>query len=159
MNKIQYCNNKALKLTNVLKYKISISDKDFDLSACIEQMKSYIKTKGASQVGPLIQYTHTFANEIGQIDMDIFMMLQCNNFIHNVEQPYSMESVIRVPNALYCRYTGPESSLKLAYDKVQLEAFEQNIKLEDCNYTIFISSNEDDDVMVADVFVPRASSI
>ena len=86
-------------------------------------------------------------------------MLQCNNFIHNVEQPYYMESVIRVPNALYCRYTGPESSLKLAYDKVQLEAFEQNIKLEDCNYTIFISSNEDDDVMVADVFVPRANSI
>lgn len=86
-------------------------------------------------------------------------MLQCNNYIHNVEQPYSMESVVRVPNALYCRYTGPESSLKLAYDKIQIEAFEQDIKLDDCNYTIFIDNNEEDDVMIADVFIPRSDSI
>lgn len=157
MNKIQYSNNKTLKLTNVLKYKVSIGDKNFDLNICIEQMKSYIKTKGTNSVGPLIQYTQTFVNEVGEIDMDIFIMLQCNNYIHNIEQPYFMESIIRVPNALYCRYTGPESCLKFAYDKVRLEAFEQNIKLDDCNYTIFVSSNED--VMIADVFVPRSNSI
>lgn len=159
MNKLQFSNSKTLKLTNVLKYKILISDENFDLNASIEQMQSYIKTKGAIQIGPLIQYTQTFINDSGELDMDIIMMLQCNNYIHNVEQPYSMESVIRVPNALYCRYTGPESSLKFAYDKIQLEAFEQDIKLDDCNYTIFVDNNEEDDVMIADVFIPRSDSI
>lgn len=159
MSKLQYNSNKTLKLTNVLKHKIIFMDENFDLNASIEQMQSYIKTKGAMQIGPLIQYTRTFVNDSGELDMDIVMMLQCNNYIHNVEQPYSMESVVRVPNALYCRYTGPESSLKFAYDKIQIEAFEQDIKLDSCNYTIFVDNNEEDDVMIADVFIPRTDSI
>ena len=59
MNKLQYNDNKTLKLNNVLKCKILLEDKDFDLQVVIEQMQSYIKTKGAMQIGPLIQYTMT----------------------------------------------------------------------------------------------------
>ena len=88
--------------------------------------------------------------------MEIIMMLQCNNFIHSVETPYSMESIIRVPNALYCRYIGPESKLNFAYDKIGVEAFEEDIKLDDCNYTIFVDSREEEDIIVADVFIPRS---
>ena len=158
MSKLQYHSNKVLKLTNVLKYKLLINEEDFNFNATIEQMQSYIKTKGAIQIGPLIQYTRTFMNDNGELDMDIVMMLQCNNYIHNVEPPYFMESVIRVPNALYCRYTGPESSLRFAYEKINIEAFEQDIALEDCNYTIFVNSNPEEDIMIADVFVPRADT-
>lgn len=156
MSKLQFNENKTLKLTNVLKYKILLDEEKFDFNVAIEQMQSYIKTKGAMQIGPLIQYTRTFLNENNELDMEIIMMLQCNNYIHSVEQPYSMESVIRVPNALYCRYSGPESSLKFAYDKINLEAFENDIKVGDCNYTIFVDSNQEEDIMIADVFVPRA---
>ena len=159
MNKLQYSNNKTLKLANVLKYKILMTDENFDFNASIEQMQSYIKIKGAMQVGPLIQYTRTSIDESGKLDMDIIMMLQCNKFIHNVEQPYSMESIIRVPNALYCRYTGPENMLKFAYDKIQIEAFEQDIKLDDCNYTIFVDNNIEEDVVIADVFISRVECI
>lgn len=98
------------------------------------------------QVGPLIM--RTFINENGELDMEIVMMLQCNNYIHSVEQPYSMESVIRVSNAMYCRYTGPEDSLKFAY--------ENDVKLENDNYTIFVDSNPEEEFIVADVFIPRA---
>ena len=156
MEKLQFHNNKVLKLTNVLKYKILLDDESFDLNVAIEQMQSYIRAKGAMQIGPLIQYTRAFLNENNEMDMEIVMMLQCNNYIHSVEQPYSMESVIRVPNALYCRYTGPETSLKFAYDKINVEAFEQDIKLADCNYTIFLDNNQEEDITIADVFVPRA---
>ena len=156
MDKLRFHTNKILKLTNVLKHKIFLDDEYFDLSVLIEQMQSYIRTKGAIQIGPLIQYTRTFMNESNELDVEIVMMLQCNNYIHNVEQPYSMESVIRVPNALYCRYTGPENSLKFAYDKINVEAFEQDIKLADCNYTIFLDNNQEEDITIADVFVPRA---
>ena len=158
MNKLQFYNNKVLKLTNVLKYKVLLDDESFDLNVAIEQMQSYIRAKGAMQIGPLIQYTRTFINGNNELDMEIVMMLQCNNYIHSVEQPYSMESVIRVPNALYCRYTGPETSLKFAYDKINVEAFEQDIKLADCNYTIFLDNNQEEDITIADVFVPRAEN-
>lgn len=158
MEKLQFHNNKVLKLTNVLKYKILLDDKNFDFNVAIEQMQSYIRAKGAMQIGPLIQYTRAFLNENNEMDMEIVMMLQCNNYIHSVEQPYSMESVIRLPNALYCRYTGPETSLKFAYDKINVEAFEQDIKLADCNYTIFLDNNQEEDITIADVFVPRAEN-
>ncbi len=155
MNKLQFSENKTLKLTNVLKYKMLISEEDFDFNIAIEQMQSYIKTKGAIQVGPLIQYTRTFINDNDEADIEIIMMLQCNNYIHSVEYPYSMESVLKITNAMYCRYTGPESKLKFAYDKINLVAFEEDIELEDYNYTIFVD-NEEEDVMIADVFIPKA---
>lgn len=155
MKKIQFHRNRTLKLTNVLKFKILVDEKDFDFNVSIEQIQSYIKTKGAIQVGPLIQYTKTFMNNENQLDMEIIMMLQCNKYIHNVGLPYFMESVIRVPNAMYCRYCGKESTLKYAYDKIYLEAFEEGVELEDYNYTVFVSSNEEDETIVADVFVPQ----
>ncbi len=158
MKKLQYNESKTLKLTNVLKYKILLEEEDFDLNIAVEQMQTYIKTKGAMQVGPLIQYSRMYLNENQEIDMEIYLMLQCNNFIHSVEQPYSMESVIRVPDALYCRYTGPEQSLKFAYDKINLEAFENDIKTGDYNYTIFLDNDPIEDRMIADVFVPKAET-
>jgi len=98
-NKLHFHPSKVLKLTNVLKYKLIISDEQFDFNVAIEQMQSYIKVKDAIQIGPLIRYSRTFMNDTGELDIEIVMMLQCNNFIHNVEAPYSIESVIRVPDA------------------------------------------------------------
>ena len=155
MNKLQFKESRILKLVNVFIYKTQIDKEDFDFNVLIEQMKSYIKIKGAAQIGPLIQYTRTFLNDNNELDMEIIFMLQCNNYIHNVELPYSMESVIRVPNCMYCRYIGPEDKLKFAYDKIHLEAFENDIELEDCSYTIFVDRNEEDETIVADVFIPR----
>lgn len=155
MSKILFSESKTLKLTNVLKYKILMQEENFDLNVAIEQMQSYIKTKGAMQIGPLIQYTRTFLNDNNELDMEIVLLLQCNNFIHSVEQPYSMESLIRVPDAMYCRYRGPEAALKFAYDKINLEAFEQDIKLADNSYTIFVDNNEEEGIMTADVFIPK----
>lgn len=155
MKKLQYNESKTLKLTNVLKYKILLEEEDFDLNVAVEQMQTYIKTKGAMQVGPLIQYSRMCLNENQEIDMEIYLMLQCNNFLHSVEQPYAMESVIRLPDALYCRYTGPEQSLKFAYDKINVEAFEKDIKTGDFNYTIFVDHDPVEDRMIADIFVPK----
>ena len=133
MKKLNYHTGKTLKLTNVLKNKILLSDENFNLNTTVEQMQSYIRTHGARQIGPLIQYSRTFVNDNQELDMEIFFLLQCDNFIHGVEYPYQMESVIRVPDAMYCRYMGQES------------------------YTVFVESNEEEGTIVADVFVPRKS--
>lgn len=155
MKRMIFGEQKVLKMNNVIKYNLVLEDEQLNYSVIIEQMQSYIKTKGVTPIGPLIQYTRAFVNANNELDMEIILMLQCNNYIHNVEPPYSMESVIRVPNCMYCRYIGPEDKLKFAYDKIHLEAFENDIELEDCSYTIFVDRNEEDETIVADVFIPR----
>ena len=67
---------------------------------------------------------------------------------------YKMDSILRVKNCLYARYIGPEDKLKFAYDKLGVYAFENDIELEGCNYTIYVDRNEEDETMVADVFMP-----
>ena len=155
MNKLTTHKSKILKLTNVLHYRYLFQDEDFDFNIAMEQMQSYIRTKGAQQVGPLIQYTKAELSEAGELSMEMMFMLQCNHYIHSVEPPYSMESVLRVPNCMYCRYEGPEDKLKFAYDKIHLEAFEEDIALQDCSYTVFVDADEDEGTIVADVFIPR----
>ena len=43
--------------------------------------------------------------------------------------------------------------LKLAYDKINVTAFEENIELSNENYTIFVDQHEDN--IVADIFVEK----
>lgn len=116
-------------------------------------MENYIKSKGATPIGPLIQKTEYSVNEEGQLDIKVYLMRQANTFIHNVEAPYNMESVLRVRNCMYARYTGPEEKLKLAYDKINVTAFEEDIELSNTSYTIFV--DKQDDNIVADIFVEK----
>ena len=159
MKKLQFHDNKVLKLTNVLKYKLPLNDENFNFNAAIQQMQTYIQTKGALPVGPLIQYTRTRIDSENKMDIEIIMMMQSNHYIDDVKEPYSMESVIRIPNALYCRYMGPKGTMRYAYDKINLEAFESDIQLSNCNYTIFVEENMEEESIVADVFVPREENI
>lgn len=156
MKKINVSPSKTLKLSNALVNRCQIKEEDFDFTVSIEQMQSYIRTKGALQIGPLIQYTNSYINEAGEMEIDIRLMLQCNHHIHSVEQPYTMESMIRIPNCMYCRYIGPEDNLNFAYQKIQLEAFENDIPLKGDSYTIFVDRNEENETITADVFMERA---
>lgn len=156
MSKLQLSTNKTLKLTNVLKYKINFTGEELRIEALIEQMQSYIRIKGVAQIGPLIQYTRPYVNESGQMEIEMMFLLQCSSFIHEVEEPYSMESVLRVPDCMYVRYMEAEDKLKFAYDKIHLTAFEENIPLRGDSYTIFVDRNEEENIIVADVFMPKA---
>lgn len=155
MPKLQFNQNKVLKLQNVLIVEFDLKNVNVEYDLLIEKMQSYIKVKGAVQIGPLIQHTKPFVNDNEELDMEINLMLQCNNYIHSVEKPYSIESIIRVSDCMYCRYVGPEEKLKFAYDKINLEAFENDIELTGESYTVFVDQNEEEGTIVADVFMPR----
>lgn len=158
MSTITTNQSKIIKLTNVLKYKCLFQKENFDFNIAIEQMQAYIRVKGAMQIGPLIQFTKPFLNESNELDVEMILMLQCNNFIHSVEEPYSMDSVIRVTECMYCHYMGREDKLKFAYDKLNLEAFENDIQLKGDSYTIYVDRNKEENTIIADVFMPRADS-
>ena len=154
MSSFQHGNNKTLKLTNVLTKSLNEDDLN-NLDAIVEQIENYIKSKGSQPIGPLIQYTATLINEQGELDIVIKLLRQSSNFIQHVEPPYEMKSVIRVKNCMYVRYTGPESKLKFAYDKINLTAFEEDIELKGDSYTIFVDQDEDN--IIADVFMEKAN--
>ena len=141
-----------LKLNNTLVTTLTIGDTS-DIVPALTKLENYIKSKGAIPIGPLIQKTEYNLTEEGKLDIKISLMRQANNFIHNVEAPYTMESVLRVKDCMYARYTGPEEKLKLAYDKINVTAFEEGIELGNTSYTVFV--DKQDDNIVADVFVEK----
>ena len=124
--KISY--SKTLKLANSLIYIMKREDMNH-FEVIVENMDNFIKVKGCQPIGPLIQYTNSSINESGELDMDIKMIRQSSNFINHMTDDYSMKSVIRIPNCMYCRYIGPEENMKFAYDKIMLTAFEEDIPL------------------------------
>ncbi|MDQ2086709.1 hypothetical protein RBH29_09755 [Herbivorax sp. ANBcel31] len=153
--KIQISNNKSLKLTNVLIKEIDLKESE-NLEKEVYQMENYLKNKGACPIGPLIQYSKVELTESQEPKLVVKLLRQSNTFLHNIRSPYNMESVIRARNCMYARFNGEESKLKLAYDKINVTAFEEDIKLKGDSYTVFVDKNDDE--IIADVFMERVDN-
>ena len=152
MNKIQISENKTLKLTNVLIAEADLA-KAPEMDLIVTKMDNYLKSKGAMPLGPVIQKVHYDVREDGAVDLKVYFLRQANTFIRHTEAPYQMESVLRVPNCIYAHFTGPEDKLKLAYDKIGVTAFEEDILLTNDSYTIFLDKQGED--LTADVFMEK----
>lgn len=63
----------------------------------------------------------------------------------------NLKNQIKVSNCLFARFMEKEENLQFAYSKLQLHAFENNIKLKGDSYTVFVDKK--DNKMVADVFM------
>lgn len=150
IEKIVVRENKVLKLNNVLIREVSESEFS-DLNKISYMMESYIKSKGNAIIGPMINYSSGEINDNGQVKIILKLMVQLKNPLHNVEDPYSLEKQIRVTNCIFARYSEKEENLQFAYSKLQLHAFENDIKLKGDSYTVYVESK--DGKMVADVFM------
>ena len=156
MSKLKVHFNKSLKLSNVLVRRLTNEQEIIEFNQIVQNMENYIKVKGAIPVGPLIQHTSSTINESGEIGIVMEIMMQSNNFLHNIEQPYNIKSIIKVKNCLYVRFRGSESKLNFAYDKIGVTAYEEDIELKGNSYTIFV--DQQDDNIVADVFMERTDN-
>jgi hypothetical protein len=144
--------NKVLKLTNVLIR--NIKEDEFDkIDQIAHMMESYIKSKAAQLIGPLIQYTKGVVGEDGQPQVELNLLYQANNYIHEVEAPYIIQSVIRITGCMYVRFIGEESKIKFAYDKIGVVAYEEDIELKGDSYTVFVKNN--DGQLTADIFMEK----
>lgn len=156
LGKLNIHQNKILKLSNALVKRLNNQHEDNEYNKIVQQMENYIKARGAMPVGPLIQYTSPTINENGEIDIVMELIIQSNKFLYNVETPYYMKSIIKVKNCLYVRYIGDESNLNVAYDKISVTAYEEDIELKGNSYTIYVE--QQDDCITADVFMERADN-
>ena len=148
MREIQVAENKTLKLTNVLARKIDASELG-NLGVILTQMQNFIKSHSAMPVGPVIQCVKFTSGP--NPEPQIYFMMQVNQLIPRLEPGYEQDAVLRVKNCLYAHYTGPMSHNQLATAKLQIMAFENDIKLTGDNYTIYVNQDEDD--AVVDVFM------
>lgn len=148
IEKITVRENKILKLNNVLIREIN--EKEDDFNKAVYMMESYVKAKGTRIVGPLITYSGVKV-ENDELKIIIKIMAQVKEPIHNVENPYRFQTLLRATNCLFARYKEREENLQMAYSKLQVHAFENEIKLKGDSYTIFVD-NKDGDIL-ADVFM------
>lgn len=148
MNEIKVAENKTLKLTNVLS-RVVRPEELGNLSVILTQMQNFIKSNNAQPIGPLVQGIRMGTGPDHVPEM--YMMQQATQMISKMEPGYHMDAVLRVKNCLYAHYTGPLSKSQLASAKLQIMAFENDIKLTDNSYTIYV--NQDDDEAVIDVFM------
>lgn len=150
VEKIIVRENKTLKLNNVLIRQVSDNEL-IDINKITYMMDSYIKSKGNSTIGPMINYSSIEVDETGQPKVIVKIMVQLKNPIHNIEKPYEQQSQIRVTNCLFARFTEKEENLQFAYQKLGVHAFENDIKLRGDSYTVFVKNEGEN--LVADVFM------
>ena len=148
MNEIKVAENKTLKLTNVLS-RVVLPEELGNLSVILTQMQNFIKSNNAQPIGPLVQAIRMGTGPDHVPEM--YMMQQATQMISKMEPGYHMDAVLRVKNCLYAHFTGPLSYNQLATAKLQVMAFENDIKLTGNSYTIYVNQDEDDGVI--DVFM------
>lgn len=148
--KIVIRENKVLKLNNVLIREVSENEL-IDINQITYMMDSYIKSKGNSTLGPMINYSGMEISEDGQAKLNIKLMVQLKNPINNVENPYELKTQLRITNCLFARFTEKEENLQYAYQKMSVHAFENDIKLKGDSYTVFVK--QEAEKIVADVFM------
>lgn len=151
--KLKVSLKKTLKLTNVL-YRELINVDLEKIEKEVELMDNYIKTKGANPIGPLIQRIDTIITEENAINIQVTLYRQCNKYINSVDFGYKYQSIYRVDNCMYVRFFDSEEYLSIAYDKLKVIAYEEDIKLKDGNYTVYVDRIENK--IIADVFMERA---
>lgn len=157
MSKIPVSYNKTLKLSNACIYEI-VNESDFEhLDMIVARMENYIRSKGAVPIGPFVQYTSVQVNDAGEPKATLRLIRQSNKYIANVEPPYKMESILRCKNCLFARFEGEEDKLEIAFNKLNVIAYEEGIPLTGVTYTVF-TAKQDDTSFSADVFMEKAEA-
>jgi hypothetical protein len=115
---------------------------------------TWIKTKGYEVVGPLIMYSSGTIGADSEnkpiIDSKVMVQLKQNNI--SLELPYYFEKEIRIENCLLARFNDNAEKLQFATIKLQLYAYENDIELSGETYIIMIKQEEEN--VLADVFMP-----
>lgn len=153
MPKIEFRENKVLKLTNVLSRKVPEKEL-LNQDKQITMLMNWIKAKGYQTIGPLIMYSTgiTGVDSEGQPIIESRVMIQLNTSNVRLELPYRFDKEIRIPNCLLARFNDNAEKLQFATQKLTLFAYENDLELTGETYIILMEQNSSN--LLADVFMP-----
>lgn len=99
---------KTLCLTNVVSYKLDVHQEGaFDnISLVVNRMLDFINVHGTINIGPVIQYNNYVCTENGNSEMNVELLIQCKDYIRNVDRPYEISPKIKVNDCYMCHYVG-----------------------------------------------------
>lgn len=150
MHEIQVSESKTLKLTNVLSRRI-MPEEFANINLIVTQMENFVRSHNAQPIGPLVQ--HIMVTKGPNPEPQMYLLRQANQMIPRLDPQYHMDAVLRVKDCLYAHFMGPMNRNDLAAQKLNIYAFEHDIKLSGSVYSIFV--NQDDDEGVVDVFMEK----
>jgi len=115
----------------------------------------WIENIGNEQIGPLISYSSRLIGmkDNGTPIIKTRVMMQLRDKVLYSEPPYDFAEEIHIENCIFVRFQDKAENLPYAYSKINLLAYENNIKLKGDSYTIFISGKDTENI-IADVFMP-----
>lgn len=153
MPKIEFRENKILKLTNVLSRKVPAGE-ILNQDRQVQMLMNWIKAKGYETVGPLILYSSgvTGIDAENNPIIDSRIMVQLKQSEIRLEIPYRFEKQVRIENCLFARFQDKGEYLQYATNKLSLHAYENDRELTGETYIVLIESTEEK--MMADVFMP-----
>lgn len=151
MKEIVITENKTLKLKNCIIR--SCLENELANTGKIKYMfENYLKNKGLKQVGPNIVYSSLkFENDRPEILTSLLVQID-NDSKLVLDKPYIFEREVVVEKCIFAEFKGNIKYLPLAYQKMEVYAYENELVLKGDKYTIYLM--EDFSNTVAHVFMP-----
>ena len=151
MKEIEIQLGKKLRLHHV--FMKDLNDAEITtLPKTVDMFTSHIKSMGLKTKGPLITKIKNISED-GLLKSRVCLITQLENIPHNkVESPYSYKEEIFVDKSLYARYIGDQEHSTIAQYKIQVVAYENELKLKGEIYNVFVSNEEG--IITLDVFAP-----
>jgi hypothetical protein len=79
---------------------------------------------------------------------------QSNSLIQNIESPFSIQESIIIPNCVYMFFSGEEHEfLYLFFKMISVIGYENMLPSKE-TYTFFLSQNDDDNIIAAEIYTP-----
>lgn len=151
MPKIEIYNNKKLILKNVLERKLENLEINL-LNLEINKFLNLLNTLSVQSFGPLILRNEgVLFSEIGTVSANYNLYIQAHDYKQYKNQFNVLDEVV-VENCLYTRFEGKPEYLQLAFNKLEIYEYEEDIITRGDIYMVSLEDSEDHIVM--DIFKP-----
>lgn len=151
MKKIVIIKDKILKLSNCI-IRNCMENELVNTGKIKYMFENYLKNNGLKQVGPNIVYSSLkFENDRPQIITSLLVQIENDNKLV-LDKPYIFEKEVVVEKCLFAEFKGNIKYLPLAYQKMEVYAYENDLILKGDKYTVYLM--EDSTNTIVHVFMP-----
>jgi hypothetical protein len=137
---IELAEGKVLKLHKVLTKVLSVKELE-QMPQTIQVFQGFILSNGLTPKGPMVLNDNPEGCKL------LWQLSDAPK--KTLAYPYSYAEELRVENCLYIRFTGDKVHTPIAYSKMDVYAYENDLELLGNTYSIFLGTDE---AQMCDIF-------